>query len=451
MTRSAMSDASAAIRAAGTRKAARERALAGLSETEARALLRDWRFWARPNQLPPPGDWRIWLLLAGRGFGKTRSGAEWVRMQVETGAARRIALVAPTSAAARDVMVEGESGLLAVSPENFRPVYEPSKRRLTWPNGAIATCFSAEEPDRLRGPQHDAAWCDELASWRYAEAWDMLMLGLRLGANPRSVVTTTPKPIRLVKNLLADPGVAVTRGATDENRDNLAPAFLQAIVRRYEGTRLGRQELQAELIEDLPGALWTRAMIDRARVTAAPELRRVVVAIDPAVSAGEESAETGIIVAGLGSDGHGYVLDDLSGRFAPYDWAARAVAAYRTHKADRIVAEINNGGDLVEATLRMVDAGASYRGVRASRGKAVRAEPVAALYEQGRVHHLGALPELEDQMCALAADFDRERGGVSPDRVDALVWALTDLLVAPGGTGLLDYYRALYEERRHGR
>src|SRR6185437_12677383 len=337
---------------------------------QARDLIHDWRFWARPNQLPPDGAWRVWLLLAGRGFGKTRTGAEWVRAQIEENGARRIALVAPTAADVRDVMIEGESGLLAVAAPGMRPDYEPSKRRLTWPNGAVATCFSAEEPNRLRGPQHDAAWCDELAAWRHEEAWDMLMLGLRLGADPRCVVTTTPKPIRLIRQLLGDRGAVVTRGSTYDNAANLAPAFLAQIVRRYEGTRLGRQELDAEVLDDVPGALWTREAIDRAKVAVAPALRRVVVAIDPAVSTGEDADETGIVVAALGQDGHGYVLDDLSGRYAPAGWARRAVAAYHAHHADRVVAEVNNGGDLVEATLRAVDAGVAYRAVRASRGKA---------------------------------------------------------------------------------
>jgi predicted phage terminase large subunit-like protein len=383
-------------------------------------------------------------LLAGRGFGKTRTGAEYVRAMVGMRRVRRVALVAPTAADARAVMVEGESGLLSIGPPDDRPDYEPSKHLLTWPNGAIATTFSADEPDRLRGPQHDLAWCDELAAWRYPQAWDMLMFGLRLGTDPRVVVTTTPRPTKLIKALIADPKVVVTRGSTAENRKNLAPAFLDQIVRRYEGTRLGRQELEAEILEDVPGALWSHAIIDATRVAIAPQLTRIVVAIDPAAGSGEHSDETGIVVAGKNTDGHGYVLADLSGRYTPTEWARAAIAAYRAHSADRIVAEINTGGEMVEATIRIVDPTVSFAAVHASRGKVARAEPVAALYEQGRVHHLGALPRLEDQMCGFAHDFDRAVAGYSPDRVDALVWALTELLVEPiAGEGIFEAYRRL--------
>ena len=407
------------------------------------ALAYDWRFWARDSQLPPPGDWRVWLLMAGRGFGKTRSGAEWVRMQVEDERARRIALVAPTVADLRNVMIEGESGILAISHPEFKPDYFASRNRLHWPNGAVALGFSADEPERLRGPQHDAAWCDELAAWRYPEAWDMLQFGLRLGKDPRVVVTTTPKPVRLVRMLLKDPAVRVTRGSTRENRNHLAPAFLAEIVRRYEGTRLGRQELEAELLEDAAGALWTRDTLEAARVREAPELARVVVALDPAVTSGEDADETGIVVAGVSAGGIAFVLEDASGRLRAEEWARRAVALYRRHRADRVIGEVNNGGELVEATLRAVDAAVSYKPVRASRGKVVRAEPVAALYEQGRVKHCSAFPQLEDQMAAFTAEFDRASAGYSPDRLDALVWAITELLIAPAETGLLDYYADL--------
>jgi phage terminase large subunit-like protein len=399
------------------------------AEQALNALRHQWLFNARAEQWPPEGDWCVWLLLAGRGFGKTRTGAEWVRMQVQHGKARRIALVAPTAADARDVMVEGESGLLAIHPDAERPRYESSKRRLTWPNGAIATTYSADEPERLRGPQHDCAWCDELAVWRYPAAWDMLMFGLRLGTNPQCVVTTTPKRVKLIRNLLKDPQTVVTRGATYANADNLPTKFLKKLKRDYEGTRLGRQELHAELLEDVDGALWTLERIEAHRVPKKPDLKRIVVAIDPAVTSHEGSDETGIIIAGIGHDDHGYVLEDASGRYSPEAWAKKAVECYQTHQADRIIAEVNNGGDLVEATLRMVDRSVSYKAVRASRGKAVRAEPVAALYEQGRVHHIGTFSTLEDQMTQFTVDFDRGRAGYSPDRAEALVWALTELMV----------------------
>ncbi len=418
--------------------------LASLTDAQCTKLRYEWFRWARPNQLPPPGDWRVWLLLAGRGFGKTRSLAEQVRAWVDTGK-RRIALVAPTAADVRDVLVEGESGILAISPPNNRPLYEPTRRRLTWPNGAIATTYSAEEPERLRGPQHDCAVCDELAAWRYPECWDMLMFGLRLGNDPRIAVATTPKPTKLIRMLLADPTVAITRGRTLDNRTNLPEAFLSQIIKRYEGTRLGRQELDAEILDDVPGALWTRAIIERARLGHGkhPELTRIVVAIDPAVTSGEDSDETGIIVAGKDAEGHGYIIADGSGRYPPTEWARKAVTLYRDHHADRIVAEVNNGGDMVEATIRIIDPNASYSAVRASRGKVVRAEPVAALYEQGRIHHVGMFAALEDQCCAFTTDFDRSAAGYSPDRVDALVWALTELLVEPiVGEGIYELYRA---------
>lgn len=423
--------------------------MASLASQLADALESGWESVARPNQLPPPGNWSIWLLLAGRGFGKTRVLSEWTCEQAQLGRARRIALVGATTADTRDVIVEGESGILACSPSWCMPVYEPSKRRLTWPNGTIATTYSADEPERLRGPQHDAAACDELGSWRHPQAWDMLMFGLRLGRNPQCVVATTPRPTKLIRDLLVREGhdVAVTRGTTYENRDNLAPTFFQQILRRYEGTRLGRQELEAELLEDTLGALWSSEIIEAARLHSAPSLARVVVAIDPAVTSGEDADETGIIVAGKDSEGHGYVLADQSGRYAPAEWAGTAIAAYRKHAADRIVAEVNNGGDMVEATLRMINPNVPFTAVRASRGKVVRAEPVAALYEQGRIHHVGLLAKLEDQMTSFTSDFDRARAGYSPDRVDALVWALTDLLVEPmSNEGIYELYRQLAAE-----
>lgn len=392
---------------------------------------RSWRRTARANQLPPPGTWSIWLLVAGRGFGKTRTLCEFVRAEVERGAAGRIAFVAATAADARDVLTEGPSGILAISPEFNRPIYEPSKRRITWPSGAVATLFSADEADRLRGPQHDLAICDELAAWRYPEAWDMLMMGLRMGANPRCAVATTPRPVKLLRQLMAREGkdVVVTRGKTFDNRDNLAPQFISQIITRYEGTRLGRQELDGEILDDMPGALWTRALLDETRVEDAPqELRRVVVAVDPAGSTAEGADETGIVVAGIDNRFHGYVLADHSGRYTPTEWASMAIRAYHTHRADRVIVEKNFGGEMVAATITSIDGSIPITEVSSSRGKVLRAEPISALFEQKRIHIVGANRELEDQMCAFSSDWDRSRDG-SPDRVDALVFALTDLMM----------------------
>lgn len=387
-----------------------------------------WRAQARASQLPPPGEWNGWLILAGRGFGKTRAGSGWVHELVESGTAGRIGLIGPTAADVRDVMVEGVSGLLNTAPKWMQPVYEPSKRRVSWPNGAVATLFSSEEPRRLRGPEHDAVWADELCAWESVQdTWDMMNFGLRLGKRPRWLVTTTPKPIKTLKGLLARQDVVVTRGSTFENEANLAPTFLDTLRERYEGTRLGRQELNAELLSDTPGALWIVAWLDRDRVKEAPDLKRIVVAIDPAVSNNEGSDETGVVVAGVDAKRQNYVLEDLSGRYAPHEWASKAIEAYRRHKADRIIAEVNNGGAMVEATIRAIDSSVPFKAVHATRGKVVRAEPIAALYEQRKVHHVGTFDVLEDQMCSFTTDFDRSRNGYSPDRVDALVWAITEL------------------------
>lgn len=395
-----------------------------LTDAECAALLFDWNVWARDAQLLPQGDWwSTWLILAGRGFGKTRTGAESVRLLQENGYGR-IALVAPTAADARDVMVEGESGILAISPPWDRPVYTPSKRKLEWPNGALAFTYSADEPERLRGPQHDAAWCDELCSWRYPEARDMLAFGLRLGQRPIEIITTTPKPIRLLKEIMQDENTVMTTGSTYDNRENLAPTFFKKVVGKYEGTRLGRQELHAAVLDDNPNALWKRMWIDDHRVAKGevPDLVRIGVAIDPAVSNNEDSAETGIVIGGKTRDGHAYILADRSGRFNPLAWAKKAISAFDEFKGDRVIGEVNNGGDLIEANLRSVDETIPYRQVRATRGKAVRAEPIASLYEQGRVHHVGTFGEMEDQMC----DWNpNDKNALSPDRMDALVWLLT--------------------------
>lgn len=415
---------------------------ADITEAQASELLWRWDFWARPNQLPPDGNWSVWLILAGRGFGKTRTGAEWVRSIVcgktplAAGAYKRIALVAETAADARDVLVEGDSGILSVHPPDFRPVYEPSKRRLTWPNGAIATLFNGTEPDQLRGPQFDAAWVDEIAKYRYAqETWDMLQFGLRLGNDPRQVVTTTPRPIKTLKDILAERGTVVTKGSTYDNKANLAPKFLAKIEQKYAGTRLGRQELDAEILDDAPGALWTRSKLDASRLAKdakLPEMKRIVVAIDPASEGGGEGeigsgAETGIIVAGLGVDGRGYVLGDFSCAADPNGWARRAVDAFDEFDADLIIAEKNQGGAMVEAVIRSVRRTIPFKAVHASRGKVTRAEPVAALYEQGRVSHVGAFPALEDQMVVFTP-FGIE-GGTTGDRVDGLVWGVTELFL----------------------
>jgi predicted phage terminase large subunit-like protein len=394
----------------------------------ASALEDDWSTKARPEQISPPGNWAIWLVCAGRGWGKTRTGAEWVRSQAEGCSTSRIALVAATASDARDTMIEGESGILAVCPDWNRPTYEPSKRRLTWPNGAIATAYSSEEPDRLRGPQHSGAWIDELAAFANLEAtWSMLQFGVRLGRNPQQLITTTPRPLKLLKELIKRADVAVIRGSTYDNRQNLPPSFFSQIIRKYEGTRLGRQELNAELLEDIEGALWSSHVIEAAWLPKDHplDLKRIVVAIDPAISVGENSDSTGIIVAGIGHDNHGYVLEDITGKFSPTEWAMRAIAAYKRHRADRIVAEANQGGAMVESCLRAVDANVPVKLVHASRGKITRAEPISALYEQGRVCHVGGFAELEDEMCSY------EPGSAKfPDRMDALVWALTELMIS---------------------
>ena len=362
--------------------------------------------------------------MAGRGFGKTRTGAEYVRSCVNSGKYRRIALIGRTAADVRDVMVTGPSGILNCYPPNQRPLYEPSRRRLTFHNGAVAHCYTSEKPDQLRGPQHDLCWADEAAAWAYPYAtWDQMMFGLRLGMSPRCVVTTTPRPIQLIKDLVKAETTHVTRGNTFANRDNLAPVFLEQIIEKYQGTSLGQQEIYAELLEEMPGALWTRNVIDQHRVHQPPNLRRIVVGVDPAVTNSGTSDETGIIVVGLGEDGDFYVLEDGSMKVSVDKWARAVVTRYQLYKADRIVVEVNQGGDLVDRILRQIDKSVSIKMIHASKGKWVRAEPVASRYEQGRVHHVGIHATLEDQLCNYSPEF----ANGSPDRLDALVYAITEL------------------------
>ncbi len=412
----------------------RRQAVNSLTQKEAEKLLYDWSFWARPAQLPPNRDWYVWLLRSGRGFGKTRTGSETVRQWAAAGHSP-IALIGQTKADVRDTMVEvGASSILKISPPWFMPEYEPSKRRLTWPNGVIGVIYSGDEPDQLRGPQHAKGWVDELAKFKHPrETWDNFEMGLRTGEKPQAIVTTTPRPLKLITELINEKTTAVTGGHTMENAVNLSPAFLKRILEKYEGTRLGRQELAGEILDDNPGALWQRGKIDELRVRKAPELARIIVAVDPEATSKKNSAETGIIVAGVGKvkdAAHGYILDDLTIRGTPDKWATAAVAGYHKYRADRIVGEVNNGGDMVEHTIRTVDKNVAYNAVHASKGKHIRAEPVSALYEQGRVHHVGFFPDLEDQMC------DWVPGDNSPDRLDALVWAVTELMLREGANPL---------------
>ena len=389
-----------------------------LNDDDAALLNKSWRFCARKAQLPPDGRWRIWLFLGGRGAGKTRAGAEWIADGICHGKMRRSGLVGATFADARSVMIEGESGLLSVSPS---AAFEPSNRRVLWPTGAVATVLSAEEPDGVRGHQFDAVWADEFCKWAEPQAaLDMVLMALRLGKDPRMAITTTPRNIKPLRDLLAASDVATTRSTTRANAANLAPTFVSGLELRFGGTRLGRQELDAELIEDNDAALWRRDWIERARLREAPQLTRVVVAVDPPASiAGDEC---GIVVAGLGEDGGAYVVADCSvGGVSPAAWAARVADAYEHHQADSIVAEANQGGDMVKQVLLDALPNVSVKLVHATRDKRTRATPAAALYEQGRVHHVGSFPELEDQMCSY------DGNGKSPDRMDALVWALTDL------------------------
>ncbi len=390
----------------------------GLTNDDLAVLTDSWRYWARKEQWPPQGRWRVWLFLGGRGAGKTRAGAEWITEGISNGEMRRIALIGATYNDVRAVMIEGISGLLGVT---RGATYEPSNRRIVWPGGAVATVLSAEEPDGIRGHQFDAAWADEFCKWSEPQAaLDMLRMALRIGERPRLVVTTTPRNIPALKALMEAPGTKVTRGGTRANLANLAPGFVEDLEARYGGTRLGRQELDAEIIADVEGALWKRDWIERGRVKTAPELERVVVAVDPPASV--HGAECGIVVAGRARDGTAYVLADRSqGGLTAHGWAQRVAAAYEDFHADCIVAEANQGGDMVKSLITDARPGAAVRMVHARRGKKTRAEPASMLYESGRAHHAGVFPELEDQLC------NYDGSGESPDRMDALVWALADL------------------------
>ena len=414
-----------------------------LEDHEAAALPFLFEFWALPHQLPPEGNWRSWVVLGGRGAGKTRAGAEWVRSMVEgarpldKGQAPCVALVGETYDQVREVMIFGDSGIMACSPPDRRPVWEATRRRLVWPNGAVAEVYSASSPEGLRGPQFDAAWVDELAKWNKAEeAWDMLQFALRLGEHPRQVVTTTPKNINVLKRILNASSTVVTTAPTEANRAFLANSFLEEVRIRYGGTRLGRQELDGVLLDDLDGTFWPTDLLEASRAEKVPKLDRIVVAVDPCVSSNAASDACGIVVVGAvlrgpQSDWRFYVLEDATvERASPNGWAEAAVAAYERHGADRIVAETNQGGDLVEQMLRQVSPMTPYKALRATRGKAARAEPVAALYEQGRVKHVGDLSALEDQMTKMTVKGFEGEG--SPDRVDALVWAVTELAQAAG-------------------
>ena len=410
--------------------------LSQLGPKKTEELQHTWEFWARPEQIEPEGDWNVWIALAGRGWGKTRAGVEWVRHQIKSGK-KRIAAVAPTNSDIRRVMVEGESGFLSVcwkGDKTYRggklgyPNWSPTNRTLTWENGAKVEFYSAEDPERLRGPQFHAAWADEVAAWRnQQDVWDMLQFTLRLGRKPRVMVTTTPKPTKLMRALIASPQSHITRGSTFDNIDNLAKPFLETVKKEYEGTRLGKQELYAEMLEEADGALWTTEILDGCTIEKKdiPELNRIVVSIDPAVTAKTESDMTGIIVAGIDVNGIGYVLEDATDRYSPAEWAAKAISLYQSYSADRIVAERNQGGDMVRRTLEAEDETVPIRLVHASRGKMARAEPISALYERGKVKHAKGLDELETQM----RTWEPLGSLGSPDRLDACVWALTDLML----------------------
>ena len=413
----------------------RERVILDLTDEQREDALGNWRFWARPKQLPPEGDWSTWYLRMGRGGGKTRAGSGWVteRAMEEP---RWIALIARSMADARDVMIEGPSGLIRNSPKEWKPNYEPSKRRITWPNGSWATIYSDEEPEQLRGFSGDTAWVDELGKYRHPrEVWDNLQFGMRECSRdrPRTLISTTPRPEKILREIENKQSTIVVVGSSYENKANLDPTWFRETIEAYEGTRFGRQEIHAEVLEDVPGALWTRRNLDENRVKDTPGMARVVVGVDPAITSGLSSNDTGIVVVGLGDDGHCYVLDDMTVKGSPDKWARTVVAAYRKWEADRVVAECNQGGEMVKNTLHMVDPSLPVELVRATRGKYVRAEPISALYEAGRIHHYGVFPKLEDQMIGFTPEAAAARStGEHFDIVDALVWGLSYLTPSLG-------------------
>ena len=402
----------------------RAKILNSLTQEEAYELLYDWEFWARPKQLPPPGEWLTWLVLTGRGWGKTRTAAEWINKCAKNGA-EHIALIGQTVPDVRDTMVKvGPSSILKISHPSFTPKYTPSKRLLEWPNGCLATTYSGDKPDQVRGPSHDIVWIDELAKFQYPDdIWDNLMFGLREGEDMRIIITTTPRPIPIIKRLVADPNTKIVRGSTYENSDNLPKKYFDYVIAPYVGTRLGKQEIEGKILDDNPNALWTRKMIEDNRVAKFPDLVRIVIAVDPEAKDTETSAETGIIAAGIDENKHGYILGDFTVKGSPATWGKQAVAAYHKMRADRLVAEVNQGGDMVKFVIHTIDKNVAYKDVHAAKGKHTRAEPVSALYEQNRIHHVGSFPELEDQLCEWVP------GDISPDRLDALVWAVTELLL----------------------
>ena len=415
-------------------------ALAKMAPQEAEAIYYDWSLWAQEKQKLPAGDWIYWLILAGRGAGKTRTGSETVRIWVREH--KFVNLIGATRQDARDIMVEGESGILAICPPAERPRFARAADRLEWPNGAISHLFSAEEPDRLRGKQHMKLWADEVAAWREPDALDQALLGLRLGPKPQAILTTTPRPTPLIKRLAADPDAHVTRGTTFDNARHLSAAFIKQIAARFEGRALGRQELYGEIVEATPGALWTRALLERQRLPAPRPLEdyaEIVIGVDPPARSGAKADECGIVVVARTVGGEAHVIADLTTQGeTPGQWSARVVEAFRQFRANRVVAEINNGGDMVAQVMRQHDANLPVRAVTATRGKFLRAEPVAAAYERGAVFHCGVFAKLEDQLCALVSDFDARAAGFSPDRADALVWALSDIL-GPGRATPADF------------